>query len=59
MRRTSIYIRHVLEVLTGTVRQEEEMNLTRVGKGKQNPSSFTAFVTGTQKAPEDRGELGG
>lgn len=47
----------VLEVLTSTVRHEKEMNVTRIEKEKQKSLLFTAIVTSTQKAPENRDQL--
>ena len=47
----------VLEVLTSAVRHEKEMNVTRIEKEKQKSLLFTAIVTSTQKAPENRDQL--
>ena len=47
----------VLEVLTSTVRHEKEMIVAQTKKEKQKPALFTATVSSSQKAPENRDQL--
>lgn len=45
-----------LEVLTSTVTQEKEINVTRLEREQQKPSLFIV-VMGTQKSPENGDQL--
>ena len=47
----------VLEVLNSTVRHEKEMNVAQTEKENQKQALFTATVSSTQKAPENRDQL--